>query len=231
MPDWQLIFQQHAAEYEQLVAREDHQGNILRTLAQICALDGADVVELGAGTGRFTCMLAPTVKTITATDASQHMLETAVVKLERLGLRNWRVSVADNRQLPLGDGIADMAIAGWTLGVFPSWNKETWRSDVEQALAEMKRVLRPGGTAIVFETLGWQETPQPFPHFVPYFALLEEEHRFESTWIRTDFKFESHTEAETLTRFFFGDALADKVTEERSLILPECTGVWWLTTG
>jgi ubiquinone/menaquinone biosynthesis C-methylase UbiE len=231
MPNWQLIFQQHAAEYEQLVAREDHQGNILRTLAQICAFDGADVVELGAGTGRFTCMLAPTARTITATDASRHMLETAVVKLGRLGLRNWRVSVADNRRLPLEDGTADVAIAGWTLGVFPSWNKETWRSDVERALAEMKRVLRPGSTAIVFEALGWQETPQPPPHFVPYFALLEEEHGFESTWIRTDYKFESPAEAETLTRFFFGDALADRITEERSLILPECTGIWWLTTG
>ena len=40
--------------------------------------------------------------------------------------------------------------------------------------------------------------------------------------------FESLAEAEELARFFFGDDMADKVLEEKWVILPECTGIWWL---
>ena len=50
---------------------------------------------------------------------------------------------------------------------------------------------------------------------------------FSRVRIRTGYRFESL--AEDLTRFFFGDALADRVAREGLVILPECTGIWWLT--
>jgi hypothetical protein len=34
-------------------------------------------------------------------------------------------------------------------------------------------------------------------------------------------------EAVELAGFFFGEEMADRVREERLVILPECTGVWW----
>ncbi|MBN1311052.1 MAG: hypothetical protein JXB30_06495 [Anaerolineae bacterium] len=43
------------------------------------------------------------------------------------------------------------------------------------------------------------------------------------------YRFESLGEAEELPRFFFGEALADRVVQEELLVVPECTGVWWLT--
>jgi len=39
---------------------------------------------------------------------------------------------------------------------------------------------------------------------------------------------ESLDEADRLTRFFFGDELADRVRRENWLILPEDTGIWCL---
>ena len=54
---------------------------------------------------------------------------------------------------------------------------------------------------------------------------------FAATTIRTDYRFESLVEAETLTRFFFGDGLADQVVEKNWRILPEWTGIWWKTWG
>ena len=94
----------------------------------------------------------------------------------------------------------------------------------------MKRVLRPGGTAIILESLGTgRETPQPpREELAVYYAWLEEEHGFSSTWIRTDFQFESLAEAESLIRPFFGEAMAESVVKENLVILPECTGIWWL---
>jgi len=176
-------------------------------------------------------MMAPVAKTILAFDDSQHMLDVTVAKLEQTGLQNWRVAVADNRTLPVADQIADVSIAGWSFGHFTSWYAGTWRVEIERALAQMRRVLRPGGTAIILETLGtgWEEPHPPTDALAAYYALLEEEHAFFSTWMRTDFHFESLTEAEQLTRFFFGDELADQVAGEGLMILPECTGTWWLT--
>ena len=63
----------------------------------------------------------------------------------------------------------------------------------------MKRVLRPGGTIILLETLGTgHETPNPpSPIMSQYHAFLERE-GFDSTWMRTDYQFASLAEAETL---------------------------------
>jgi hypothetical protein len=50
---------------------------------------------------------------------------------------------------------------------------------------------------------------------------------FQRNWIRTDYRFTSVQEAVALTRFFFGDEMAQEVLANDSLIVPECTGIWW----
>jgi hypothetical protein len=93
----------------------------------------------------------------------------------------------------------------------------------------MKRIVRPGGMIVLLETQGTGfASPHAPPPLVPYYAFLESA-GFSSTWIRTDFRFESLTEAESLIRFFFGDELAQKVVDQNWIVLPECTGIWWLT--
>ncbi len=225
------IYAHHAHQYEALVAREDYQGNILKALEKIHPLAGVDVVEFGAGTGRLTCLLAPLVKSIRAFDASQHMLDVATAKLQRMGASNWQVGVADNRRLPVADTSADLSVEGWSFGHLAVWYPDTWRDEIGKAVGEMKRVLRPGGTAIILETLGTgREAPQPpRDELALFYAWLEAEHRFTTAWIRTDYQFQSLDEAENLTRFFFGDALAEQVVHNHWVILPECTGLWWLT--
>jgi ubiquinone/menaquinone biosynthesis C-methylase UbiE len=229
---FQEIYAQHADWYDELIAREDYQGNILPALNKIVPLAGLelDVVEFGAGTGRLTCMLAPLVNSIRAYDASQHMLNVTTAKLEKMRLHNWTVGVADNRSLPAEDASADLAIEGWSFGHFCGWYPNTWRAEIGRALAEMKRVLRPGGTAIILETLGtgYANPQPPNDDLGAYYGWLGREHNFSSTWIRTDYRFKSLEEAERLTRFFFGDELAAEVVEQNWTILPECTGIWWL---
>ena len=228
MPDYQKIYATQASRYDQLLAREDYQGNLWRALRQVRSFDGLDVVELGAGTGRLTCMVAPLVKTMRAFDISPHMLDAARAKLGKTGLRNWRLCVGDNRRLPVRDGVADVCIAGWSLGHLTGWYPKTWRDEIEQCLAQIKRVLRPGGMVIILETLGTgEESPRPpADALAAYYRLLERVHGFTSTWIRTDYRFESLAEAEALTRFFFGDELADRVVRQDLTLLPECTGIW-----
>lgn len=228
---FQAIYARHADQYDRLVSREDYQGNILRALKAIRPLDALEVVEMGAGTGRLTRLLSPLAESVRAYDASQHMLDMAAIRLRSLDLTNCELVVSDHRNLPALSASADLAIEGWSFGHLAWWFAGSWQEEIGKALAEMKRVLRPGGTAIIIETLGTGiEAPQaPTPYLADFYSWLETEHGFVSTWIRTDFQFETLREAEELTRFFFGTELADRVACEELITLPECTGIWWLT--
>jgi ubiquinone/menaquinone biosynthesis C-methylase UbiE len=227
MPEHEEIYQQYAQQYDRLVMREDRQGNILPAIEKIIPLAGLDVVELGAGTGRLTALLAPRVRSIQALDISPAMLALARGKLLAAGLRNWHVEPADHRSLPLPDASAGLVISGWSLCYLVDWNRTAWRAEVEQALSEIWRILRPGGTVILLETQGTGfKTPHPPAHLLDYYAMLAEI-GFASAWIRTDYRFKSRVEAEELSRFFFGEELAAQIAASGSPILPECTGLWW----
>ena len=163
------IYDEHADQYEELVSREDYTHNLAPALNQIRPLAGLDVVELGAGTGRLTCLIAPQVRSVLAFDVSAPMLQVAKAKLERSGSHPWRVAVADHRELPIGDASADLVLAGWTIAQMVAWNLETWQAQVESVLAEMRRVLRPAG-ALLFSEHGrapdegvarWQDRLNP----------------------------------------------------------------------
>src|SRR5574341_1234608 len=221
------IYSQQAERYERLICREDYLQNIPRALKRIASFEGLDVVELGAGTGRLTRLLAPAANRIHAFDISGQMLNVAADRLRQGGFANWNVAVADHRKLPLKDGVAEAAISGWSICYLVTWSSKTWRSEVDQALEEITRVLRPTGKIILLETLGTGfATPCPPEHLEEYYHYLETS-GFASTWIRTDYRFASLAEAEALTRFFFGDGLAQKVVEQGWITLPECTGIWW----
>lgn len=229
VPTFEEVYALHADAYDALIEREDHQGHLLPALAQIAPLEGARVVEFGAGSGRLTRLLAPLVQRIRAYDASAHMLSVAELHLKAMGVTNWELGVADNKRLPVEDAGADIAIASWSFGHAVGWFPDTWRDEIGAAVDEMARVLRPGGTAIILETMtSGSETPAPPTEgLATYYLWLETERGFSSTSIRTDYQFESLDEADRLTRFFFGDELADRVRRENWVILPENTGIWW----
>lgn len=225
------IYAAGAEQYDALVSREDYQSHILPALAAICPIEGAAVIEMGAGTGRMTRLLAPVTARIHAFDGSAHMLATARRRLEAQGATGWTLAAADNAALPIASACADLCIAGWSFGHATGWYPDSWQQVIGAALAEMRRVLRPGGTAIILETLGTgHDTPTPpSPTLAAYYAWLEGTHGFDHAWIRTDYQFASVPEAEQLTRFFFGDPLADRIVTEGTIILPECTGLWYRT--
>ncbi|MCE9645227.1 MAG: class I SAM-dependent methyltransferase [Chloroflexi bacterium] len=228
MPTQEEIYRTEGDKYEALIVREDHEGNILHALQEIVSLNGRVVYDLGAGTGRLACLLAPQVSRVRAFDISDEMLRVCREKLIASGLANWQVDVADHRKLPVGDHSADLVVSGWSLSYLAVWDSRgTWRLQLEEWLDEMKRVLKPGGTIVLFESLGTgNETPVKLEHLRGFYPWLDEA-GFQNKWIRTDYRFVSLDEADFLSRFFFGDELGDRVRRNGWEILPECTGVWW----
>ncbi len=103
--------------------------------------DAGPVLELGCGTGRVTAALAGTRRGITALDLSPDMLVRA---RRRLGHRHGvRLLRADMRALPLRGPYALVAAAD------DPFTHLLEDHDREQALAEVARVLKPGGRFVL----------------------------------------------------------------------------------
>lgn len=97
-----------------------------------------EVLECACGTGMLTACMAGRCKSIVATDLSRKMLERTERKCAKYG--NVRYEVVDISRLPYPDNGFDKVIAGNVLHLMES---------PEQALEELIRVCRPGGTVII----------------------------------------------------------------------------------
>jgi SAM-dependent methyltransferase len=118
-----LTFGAHADAYER--ARPAWPEEVARWLVP----DGAElVVEVGAGTGKLTRALAALDLRVVAVEPDPRMLAV----LRGLGLQGVEGSA---EEIPFDDGVADAVVAGSSLHWF----------ELELALPEIHRVLRPGG--------------------------------------------------------------------------------------
>jgi ubiquinone/menaquinone biosynthesis C-methylase UbiE len=207
--------------YERLIQREDDQGNLLKAIEAILPTAGLDIIDLGAGTGRLGRLLAPRARSLYAFDTSAHMLTLAAESFKATGLDNWQVQVADHRQIPVKDASADLVVSGWSFSYLSVWGD---RSQLEAGWSEVERVLRPGGTVILIESLGTgNPAPVRLEHLSDYYVWLDQM-GFASRQIPTDYRFESVAEARELVGFFFGEQTAAGI---ETATLPEFSGLWW----
>lgn len=217
--------------YELMISKEDYEGRLTQALTEIADFRGKDVVDLGAGTGRYACMFAPVAKSVTAVDFAADMLRVAADKLAATGLTHWKTVVADHRELPLAGQSADIVLSGWSICYLGSSDQADWQRNIRLVMNEIGRVLRPGGTVIITETLGTgSEEPVRPEGLQAYYRELEQTYGFEHRAVRTDYRFDSVEQAETLCRNFFGDALGNRIRAEGLRVVPENTGIWWRTS-
>jgi SAM-dependent methyltransferase len=95
-----------------------------------------DVLEIGCGTGVHTRLLASAGARVTAVDLTPTAVELTRRRIELAGL-SADVLEADAEHLPFADASFDYA---W------SWGVVHHSFDTDRVLAEVARVLRPGGT-------------------------------------------------------------------------------------
>jgi len=111
-----------------------------RAVALAGELPGRDVVDVCCGTGDLAVLFAEAGAKVVGVDFTPEMLERAVPKGRKAG-RTVFVH-GDALRLPLPDACADVATVAFGIRNV---------ADRLEGLAEMKRVLRPGGRLIVLE--------------------------------------------------------------------------------
>ena len=131
-------FERVAGEWDSL--RSGYFGEAVRDAALARAYLRPDMVvaDIGSGTGFMSAGLAPLVAKVYAVDASEAMLEIGRENLAAFG--NVELQLSDGATLPFEDGMLDAVFANMYLHHCP---------DPRAAIAEMVRVLKPGGRLVI----------------------------------------------------------------------------------
>lgn len=116
-------------------------------------LPGMNVLDLASGTGEPGIGLAQRVcpkGSVTAVDQSAELLEIAAERARKKELVNYITQKADAHQLPFANHSFDLATCRFGVMFF---------SDAQRALAELRRVLKPGARACF---AAWGSMEQPY---------------------------------------------------------------------
>lgn len=202
----------------------DRAGAIESAMTALHPLSGADLVDVGCGSGfhlpRFARLGCASVVGV---EPHPPLVELAQARVA--GMPGVRAVPGMAQALPLADASADVAHARWAY---------FFGAGCEPGLAELARVLRPGGTAFVIDNDATRSTfgrwfSRAYPGYDP--AAVE---RFwaRQGWSRERltirWEFDSRADFESVVRIEFPETAAEGILAEH-----EGTGVdyavslWW----
>ena len=124
-----------------------------KAIGQLAPYKPQRILDIATGTGDFAILSAQMLKPqqLLGTDISEGMMEIGRQKVGKLGLDNViKFAREDCMSLTLGDNELDAVTAAFGIRNFP---------DLDKGLAEMCRVLKPGGHLSIVELT----TPVSFP--------------------------------------------------------------------
>lgn len=136
--------QRHAHAYDRyrwLSSRDRWRDLLSRELADVAA--GAEIFEVGSGTGLLTEILVSNGYRVNGIDLSPAMLARASRNLAAAGCMNRvRLSVGDAEALEAPSGQVAAVVSRWVLWTLPHPHR---------ALAEMVRILAPCGVLVCID--------------------------------------------------------------------------------
>ena len=184
-------------------AAMDRPGRVIEHLDS--AMPAGCLLDIGAGDG-FTA------DRLTRSDRMIFGLEPAAEMMNRD--RNLIYMRGSAEALPFPDNVFDGAYATWAY-FFPRF------FDISQGLAEMRRVVRPGGPMLIVDNLGGDEFSRWLGQAPGVDRRFWEDAGFHLAEIDTVFEFSHKADAETLMSFFAGRTLTavPKVIEYRVAVM------------
>jgi ubiquinone/menaquinone biosynthesis C-methylase UbiE len=127
-------------------------GPDLTAMLRAVALTGRErLLDVGTGAGHTALAFAPRVTEVVALDLTEAMLEQTRIEAERRGLDNLRCQLGDAEALPFATDSFDLVTSRLAAHHFPR---------AEVAAAEMARVLCPGGSLLLEDSMAPEDPAQ-----------------------------------------------------------------------
>ena len=146
-------FSRQAASYARSMLATDEN---LPAMIELAMLGGDELMlDLAAGTGMVSLVFASRVGRVVAVDLTPAMLAQAAERRAREGIGNVDLVLADVTSLPFADGTFELATCRIAIHHF---------LEPAPILAELRRVLRPGGRAVICDTLSSEDPAQAELH-------------------------------------------------------------------
>jgi SAM-dependent methyltransferase len=213
----------HPATYELENRAADPDGRLWSAMATVVDWTARDVLDLGCGSGFHLPRFAETARSVVGVEPHPDLVSLAGRRTRRLANVEVRQGVAQD--IPLPDASVDVVHVRWAYFFGPG---------SEPGLAELDRVVRRGGTALVIDNDGTRSTfggwfRQGYPGIDP--AAVE---RFWSTrgWTRTPvdmgWRFGSRADLEAVVRIEFTPEVAERVlARHEGTEVDYAVNLWW----
>ncbi|HEU4946865.1 MAG TPA: class I SAM-dependent methyltransferase [Kribbella sp.] len=196
----------HPATYELENLAVDPDGVIEPAMRSIRDWAGADVLDIGCGTGYHLPMFAATAASVVGVEPHGGLARAARRRTRHL--HNVEVRQGTAQRLPVSDASVDVMHARWAYFFGPG---------CEPGLAELDRVMRRGGTAFVIDNDAGRSTFGGwFAEAYPMIKAPEVERFWTSRgWQRTrldmGWRFESRADFEAVVRIEFTPEAAERI--------------------
>lgn len=185
---------------------------------------GRDVLDLGCGTGFHLPRFAADARTVTGVEPHPGLVRLARRRTRRLS--NVTILPGTAQQLPLAPSSVDVVHARWAYFFGPG---------CEPGLAELDRLIRRGGTAMIIDNdyarstfggwfrRGYPDLPTP-AHVEQFWST----HGWTRQPILTDWQFEDRADLERVVRIELPGAVADEVLAEHAgTEVTYAVNLWW----
>ncbi len=124
-------------------------GEDLQEMVRFARLSGSErVLDAGCGAGHTALTFAPHVAEVVAYDLSTAMLAQVDKLAKDRGLTNIRTEEGDVEALPFADGSFDLVVSRYSAHHWPAPTR---------ALAEIRRVLKPGGSFLLSDIVSFDD--------------------------------------------------------------------------
>jgi|GEM_PF-3028170 len=204
-----------------LLRRYHNQEPIIRAINEIYPLEGARIVEIGAGTGVFSQELVNAGASVIPLDKSPFMLKVFRENFlkENLNLKFSNPLLADHRHIPLPSCWADVVLSSFSLDSIIYDNPEDkWQFEIDNVIREMLRVTKKSGAVIIIAT------PYGKRDFTGH---IERVWGFKRKLIKTLWHFPSKKSAKDALTLFFGKRVWNDYSPNFPKAVVTIAGIWW----
>lgn len=215
---------EHPEVYELENRAVDPDGRLAAALHEVADWTDRTVLDLGCGTGFHLPEFARTARRVIGVEPHPDLARLAARRTRRLD--DVTVLTGTAQEIPLPDRSVDVVHVRWAYFFGPG---------CEPGLAELDRVLRPGGVAMIIDNDGSRSTfGSWFRDGYPWLdspAVIE---RFWSVrgWTRVPvdmgWRFESRADLEAVVRIEFDPRSADRILAHHTGVeVDYAVNLWW----